>query len=218
MQPSDVAVLYEACTSAALRRREQAYRDLGRLLYRVAWARVRGDPRLHHLAEDCTQEALVTIWKHLEAGRGPDKPASFVAWSTTIVVNKVREAIRRLSPAPEVRRAKRVALNLLTSLDAPAVGDRSTPAAVTTAAGEDIEDAMAYRAIRDLVREIQTIPEISANSRIVLLKGFIEGWDDDELAALLGTTKPNVHVIRCRDLAKLRAAEGFIGRLRAFYA
>jgi len=216
-QAVDARQLYEACQSPELRAREAAYRELGRLLYPIAWRRVKDDPRLHHLAEDCTQETLVTVWRQLEAGRGPDRPESFVSWCATIVVNKLREALRRLNPAPELRRSKRIAQSRIISLDASEGEDEPALAETTPDDAPGAEEAIVYREIRDLVREIQSIPEISEQSRIVLLRGFVEGWDDAELAELLHTTKANVHVIRCRDLAKLRALPRYIERLRRFY-
>ncbi len=217
MEAADARALCAACQSTDPRQREQAFRQLGRLLYPIAWRRVQGDPRLHHLAEDCTQETMVTVWQHLDAGRGPDRPESFVSWCATIVVNKVREELRRLNPTPEVRRSKRIALSRMVSLDAPTDEGEATLAETTPDEAPGAEDLAAYREIRDLVREIQTIPDISESSRTVLLRGFIEGCDDAELAEHLHTSKSNVHVIRCRDLAKLRAAPGFVDRLREHY-
>ena len=54
-------------------------------------------------------------------------------------------------------------------------------------------------------------------SRRVLLEGYIGGLDDDELAASLGTSRANVHVIRHRDLAKLRRVDDYMRRLAAWY-
>jgi len=217
MDAVEVRELYQACLAPGLRERELAFQRLGRLLYPIAWRQVKDDSHLQHLAEDCTQEALVIIWQRLGKGRGPDRPDRFVSWCAAIVVNKVREEVRRLNPTPAVRRAKRVGLGQLVSLDAPATEER--PALAETAARDapSADDAVAYAAIRDLVREIRTIPEISEQSRTVLLKGFIEGWDDADLAELLGTTRANVHVIRCRDLAKIREVPAFMDRLRAWY-
>jgi transcriptional regulator len=52
---------------------------------------------------------------------------------------------------------------------------------------------------------------------VVLARGFLEGVEDEELADLLGTTRANVHVIRCRDLAKLREDESFLAQLSELY-
>ena len=76
---------------------------------------------------------------------------------------------------------------------------------------------MAYAEIHALLGEIRSIASVSERSRTVLLRGFLEGWEDEELAEHLGTNKRNVHVIRCRDLAKLRQDAAYMRRLRRHY-
>ena len=61
-----------------------------------------------------------------------------------------------------------------------------------------------------MVRESR---DLSEASRTVLIKGYLEGWDDAELAEHLGTTRGNVHVLRCRGLARLRAHGAFMDQL-----
>lgn len=192
---------------------------LGRWLYRALWRHVQGDPRLDHLAADCAQDALVTIWRQLQDGRGPDQPESFIGWSVRIATNKLVDELRKLEPSPRVNRSKRVALSQQVRLDeAESPDGRSLAERITDTAAPALEDRMAYVELHALLGEIHRIRAVSANSKTVLLKGFLEGWDDDELADHLGTTARNVHVIRCRDLAKLRQEGDFMGRLRRFFA
>ena len=52
---------------------------------------------------------------------------------------------------------------------------------------------------------------IEANPRarkqlLAVAMKYLEEWDDEEIAAALGTTVANVHVLRSRGLAKLRVA------------
>jgi RNA polymerase sigma factor (sigma-70 family) len=219
MDKNRSSALYDACLEPSRRTRRNAYRQLGRFLHDVAWRRVAGDPRLHHLAEESMQEALLTIWRALEEERGPDDRERFLAWAATIVVNKVREGIRRLEPRGAVRRTKRVALSRQRSLDAPprpgipSLGETLPDDDAAT----DSETAIAAAAIRDLVAEIATIEAVSERSRLVLLEGFLGGLDDAALSQKLGTSRSNVHVIRSRDLGKLRAEADFMARLAAFY-
>jgi RNA polymerase sigma factor (sigma-70 family) len=218
----DARALHAACLSASHSERRAGYRRLGSLLHDIAWRRVAGDPRLHHLAEESMQEALLTIWRALERGRGPDAPERFVAWAATIVVNKVREGIRRLEPRGAPGRTKRVALSRQRSLDAPAregeatLGERLVDENAT--GGEAAFESVGVHAeMRELVADIVRVETVSEASRRVLLLGYIEGFDDADLAEHLGTTRANVHVIRSRDLAKLRAAVDFMARLRGLY-
>lgn len=214
MDDSEALALYRACAFGTRSEQVAAFERLGRLLYEIAWRRVRDDPRLEHLAEDCMQEALVTIWRRLQAGQGPDRPASFIHWAATIVLNKLREEIRRLDPATAVRPAKRVALRLQTSLDAPETPEGLPLVETLPDRGAGPEELLQRQELIRLLDEIRTTTAISEPSRIVLLKGYIEGWEDAELAEFLATTTANVHVIRCRDLAKLRRQPEFMRRLQ----
>ncbi len=168
------------------------------------------------------QEALEAIWRALEADRGPDAPERFVAWSAMIVVNKLREAIRRLEPKGAAGRTRRVALSRQRSLEAPPrPGELPLADRLQDAEGRDAEDELetkeSYARIRDTIGDIAGLDAVSEASRTVLLRGFLEDWDDAALADHLGTTRANVHVIRSRDLAKLRAHPEFMTRLRALY-
>ena len=214
----DAAALYAACRSGSEQERVTAFETLGRALFRIAFARVRGRPELRDVAEDSCQEALVVIWRQLEDGRGPDKPESFVGWAARIAVNKLLDEIRRVEPSSTSARSKRVASSLRTSLDADDSGDgRPLGERIADTEQENVDERLDMAALGDLLLEIHVIPDVSESSRIVLMKGFLEGLDDVELAELLGTSRPNVHVIRCRDLAKLRANEDFASRLRALH-
>ncbi len=211
----DAVRLLEGCRSDELATRTAAFERLGALLHRIALARLRARPQL---AEDCAQEALVTIWRHLEAGRGPDDPRRFVSWSARIVVNKVLDAVRQREPGTGSRRGKRVAQSKQSSLDATH-GDDGRSLGETLAA--DLPEADERAAIVDLRRAIDSlagVPGVSERSRVVLSRGFLEGLEDEELAALLGTTRANVHVIRCRDIAKLREDPSFMDRIGALHA
>ncbi|MCE7939295.1 hypothetical protein DCC79_15915 [bacterium] len=219
---ADAGRLYAACVSPREAERVEAFETLGRWLYRALWRHVQGDPRLDHLAADCAQDALVTIWEQLAAGRGPEQPASFLGWSVRIATNKLVDEMRKLEPTPRVNRSKRVALSQQVRLDVPeaeggadgrTLGDR-----IADAAAPALEDRMAYVELHALLNEIHRIRSVSANSKTVLLNGFLDGWDDAELAEHLATSARNVHVIRCRDLAKLRQEGDFMQRLRRFFA
>lgn len=217
MNEIESAQLLARCQAARLPQREAAFEELGRLLYAVAWRRVAGRPELEHLAEDCMQEALLIVWQRLEAGQGPMAPERFIGWCVTILLNKLREHLRRLEPRGLPGRTMRVGLSRLTSLDAPVGEDGGSLGQRLGDGTDDLETQQAYREIQALVREIGRIDAISEASRRVLLEGYIGGLDDDELAASLGTSRANVHVIRHRDLAKLRRFDDYMRRLAAWY-
>jgi RNA polymerase sigma factor (sigma-70 family) len=211
----DAERLLLSCRSGSEPDRAEAYQQLGEILYRALVPRAGRDPRTRHLAADAAQEALVTVWQHLDAGRGPSRPSSFVSWSVRIAINKLRDAQRRLEPQAKTRVSKRVGLSRQVRIDADtgdeghALAERLADRAATEAAsGPERDD------LREAIMGLQGLTVISENSKTVLLLGYLCDWEDEELAAHLGTTKSNVHVIRCRDLGKLRNDQAFLRRLR----
>ncbi len=215
---SEGRALYEACRSEREAERVAAYEQLGRLLYRLLLPRVRRDPRLEHLAADCSQQALVKVWRSLDADRGPRDPDRFLAWAGRIASNALLDALRRLEPGARVQRSKRVSLSRQVRLDlVREAGDRPLAERLPDESAPDLEARAAYAELHALLGEIRDIESVSERSRIVLTRGFLEDWEDEELADLLGTSRRNIHVIRCRDLAKLRQDRDFMQRLEAQY-
>jgi len=212
-RPPDPEQLLAACLAEDEGTRAAAFQQLGELLYRMLLRRVESDPRTEHLPADCSQEAVVTIWRQLEAGRGPDQPASFIGWSARIALNKLRDAKRRMDPRSEIRRTKRVALRDQVRLDVVDDEGRSAAERLAGQGADEIDDSLAQSALRELMLGIQHLSVISDSSKEVLLQGYLGEVDDAELADMLGTSRSNVHVIRCRDLAKLRRDEEFMRRL-----
>lgn len=181
----------------------------------MLWPRVARDPRLEHLAADCTQEALFKIHQQLSSGRGPEDPDRFLAWAARIAANRLLDQLRLLEPATAAGRARRVALSRQQSLEAaaaeegPSLSDRLADDAAAAP-----PQAAEARALLELLGRIRTVAAVSERSRTVLLRGYLEEWDDEELAQALGTSRGNVHVIRCRDLDKLRGDPDFMAELR----
>ena len=120
--PSDGRTLYNQCRNSGPAQAE-AFQSLGRYLYQVAYNVVRDRSQLHDLAEDCSQEALITIWQSLDGVEDPDR---FLSWAARVVINKVYDACRRLGvgvepePGPDAAapvRRRRVPISKQNSLD-----------------------------------------------------------------------------------------------------
>jgi len=213
----DAAALLDQCRSPAEQERQVAFQTLGRLLYRLLLPRVRDDPRREHLAADSAQEALVVVWQRLSNDQGPAVPASFVSWAARIALNKLLDAQRRLEPVGQARRPRRVALSRQVRLDAAAEADegRALDDRLPDPTTED-GGALAMTAdLRRLILQVGQVAGVSEASKTVLLYGFLADWDDDELAAHLGTSRNNIHVIRCRDLTRVRGDTAFLDHLRS---
>ena len=217
----DSQTLYARCRQEGTAAQATAFQELGVYLYRVAFHLVRGRPELHDLAEECTQEALLTIWRSLDTCQQPE---SFLSWATRIVINKLRDEFRRLglagataaegTAAPPPPRRRRVPLAQLESLSA----NEETPL-LDLLVGQEVTAAERYAQAETrhlLLQGIARHPDLSAASKLVLLRGFLEDRDDGDLAGDLHTSRSNVHTIRCRDLAALRRDAAFVQKLREY--
>jgi len=217
----DSRTLYARCRQEGTSAQATAFQELGAYLYRVAFHLVRGRPELHPLAEECTQEALLTIWRSLDTCQQPER---FLSWATRIVINKLRDEFRRLglvgapaaegAPAAQAPRRRRVPLAQLESLSA----NEETPL-LDLLVGQEVAAAERYEQAETrhlLLQGIARHPDLSAASKLVLLRGFLEDRDDGDLAGDLHTSRSNVHTIRCRDLAALRRDAAFVQKLREY--
>ncbi len=232
----DSNVLYQACRSTDTQERTDAYQQLGEFLLRVAHSRLRSKPDLHPRAQECVQEALVTVWQKLEASDGPDDPERFLSWSASIVIYKVYDMLRRLgyptsSGSPEdsdaaeeaIRRKKRVPKERQESLEQFISYDDGTgvprgerlPDPETVNPEDHIVD---QDSLIELLLGIRDHERLSDDSKEVLMRGFLAGDTDDELAGRLDTSKSNVYVIRSRDLSKLREDDEFMTQLQTYYS
>ncbi len=215
----DPAALLAGCRDRDPGRRRDAYHRLGVFLVRVAGTRLQGRPELAPLAEDCAQEALVSIWRKVEAGQGPDAPERFLGWCAAIAVHKVYDALRRQGHVSGGEHLKRVPPALVASLEALAAGDDRSGEGASGPAIEPADPAAVHpeqaaldrAALVDLVRTVQHHPRLSEHSRRILLQGFLAEATDGELADELGVSRANVQVIRSRNLAKLREPHNGLG-------
>jgi RNA polymerase sigma factor (sigma-70 family) len=229
--------LYQACRSADRAACADAYQQLGEFLLRVALSRLHTKPELSPHAQECAQEALVTIWQKLEAGHGPDHPSQFLSWSAAIVVHKVYDELRRLGyglgsrepdpaestgPAPAAGRTRRVPKQQQESLEQLIDGEDGSaipwvervfdPLAIDPEA-----NVVEREEVVQLLRGIRNHPRLSDSSKEVLMHGFLAGLTDDELATRLDISKSNVHVIRSRNLSKLRDDADFMSQLESHF-
>ena len=216
--PLDGRKLYDACRAGGPAQAE-AFQTLGRYLYQVAYNLVRSRAQLYDLAEECSQEALVTIWQSLD---GVDDPDRFLGWAARVVINKVYDACRRLGvglggeqtaedAAAQAARRRRVPLGKQNSLDEIRESGGQLLDVVADLFEATPEARFARREMLDLLTEgIARHPGLSDQSKIVLIRGFLNDWDDGMLAATLKTTRSNVHTIRSRDLGHLRDDPTFL--------
>lgn len=185
--------LYAACRREGSDGQADAYRQLFRELYRVAYGMLRARPDGEALAADCAQAALIKVHRSLEQCR---EPAMFRAWAAQIARRTVLDALRR--PA-QTRRAP---------LD-------QHEAALAAPPPEPPSD------LRGLLLDAVRRGPLSERSRRVIIGRFFDEQPDEALAAqearLAGEAvlPSHVQVTRAKNIAKLRGDAGLLERLRA---
>jgi RNA polymerase sigma factor (sigma-70 family) len=198
----DVQDLYRRCCSDDLTDCNSAFQELGRFLLRIANSRVKSQPYLAPMTEDCVQKALVIVWQKLHSDNGPDRVEWFLTWCASIVIHLVLDELRK------VRRSHADSLDELVENDeallAQPAGPSPTPDNFTFETADDRAQFVAL---------IQNHPYLSADAKLVLLHGYLLDLDDEELARQLGKSRTTVRVLRFRGLKTLRDDKAFMTKL-----
>jgi RNA polymerase sigma factor (sigma-70 family) len=188
MHTNDNLSLYEACRAG----RAEGYEALWPSLYRVAYAMLRALPDADEAAADCAQLALVKVHRTIESCRMPE---AFHAWAMQILRRTVLDEFRR----PE--RRHRAAMP----------EENHAALAITPPQSDDLAD---------VVQQMLAAAPLSERSRRVVVGRYFAERNDEDLAAaeavLTGeAVRPShIQVTRAKNLAKLRADEELIARLR----
>lgn len=150
------------------------------LVYRTAY-RVLGEGAS---AEDATQDAFVSAYKHLRGYRG----GSFKAWLLRIVTNACYDQLRAKQRRPT------------SSLDAMLIDPDNPAPGADRAAPESPQDYAERQELGDAIqRGLATLPP---DQRVTLVLTDIEGFSYDEVAAATGA---NLGTVKSR-LSRARAA------------
>ncbi len=195
-------LLHNACCSEDKRVCNAAYQRLGEYLLRMALSRLRTQPHLAYLAEEVTQQALMTIWQKLKDGRGPDNPAWFMSWCGGIVIHKLLDEQRKLGRSPLELLGSPGDDDLTPHLELPDV-DAVAPE----------EYALENETQSELVSLIQEHPRLNPDIKVVLLHGYLLDRNDSELAEQLRLEAVTIRVLRFRGLRTLRGDPEFMKKV-----
>jgi RNA polymerase sigma-70 factor (ECF subfamily) len=158
----------------------QLVRAYQALVYRTA-LRVLGESAA---AEDATQDAFISAFKHLRDYRG----GSFKAWLLRIVTNACYDQLRAKQRRPTA------------SLDALLIDPDEPAPGIDRAAPESPQEFAERRELGSVIqRGLATLPP---DQRITLVLTDIEGFSYDQVAAATGT---NLGTVKSR-LSRARAA------------
>jgi RNA polymerase sigma factor (sigma-70 family) len=128
-------------------------------------------------AEDVMQEAFLSAFKNIDSFR---EEVSFGAWLKRIVVNRSLDALKK----------RRVAM---------------TPIEDERLAIADELEPVDYESMAQKVAEIkQLIAQMPENYRVLITLHLIEGYDHDEIAAILGMNNGAVRTGYSRARQKLQ--------------
>jgi RNA polymerase sigma factor (sigma-70 family) len=189
--------LFADCANEGSPAQAAAFAELWPVLYRIAYAMLARQTDADALAADCTQAALIKIYRNLARC---ESPARFRAWCGQIVRRTVIDELRRPALA---RRA---------ALPADEAGAPTTPPI-------ELNESADLRSM--LVAAIAAAP-LSERSRRVVLGRFFEEQVDEALAQAESALSDqpvlpsHVQVTRAKNLAKLRADSSLVARLREF--
>jgi RNA polymerase sigma factor (sigma-70 family) len=200
----DVHELHRRCCSREPHVANAAFQQLGQYLLRIAYRQISSQPHLAHIAEDSSQQALVTIWKKLSDGNGPDHVEWFLTWCASIVIHKVLDELRKLSKSRTDSLEEH-----LDNHPVPPPQLHTSHASAPDVVAMEVEDRTHF------VNLILNHPRLSAEAKIVLLRGYLLELDDEELAQQLGKSRSTIRVIRHRGLQLLRDDQEFMRSISA---
>lgn len=168
-------------------RQEEALKHLRESILRVIHAYILrhhiGRPgfpaqEAYHLAQDCTQEALLIVLKNLNTFRGESR---FTTWAYQVAIRVVLGELRH-------RRWKEV------SLDRSQVGEDLPAWPIEDTKSPDPERALqqvqAWEILKGIIEN-----DLTPRQRSVLVANVFQGMPLDEVAEWLGTNRDNVYKI-----------------------
>lgn len=136
--------------------------------------RIMGD---YHYAEDVVQEAFIKAFEHIQTFRGDAEPG---AWLKRIVINESLQWLRKSKRYETDREPKEDSIMLHNEKD-------------DMFSNETLREALA-----------QALLKLKPNYRTVISLHYIEGYDLQETAEIMGISYANVRTMLSRAKQKLR--------------
>ncbi len=198
-------VLYAACAETGSPRQRRAFDELARHLYRTALFKTHDI----QIAEDCAQQALFRIWRHLEQCRAP---GSFLNWCNLILLNTIREHFR--AQLKHARVGERELWLIIAINPSDASPDDGAPSQDWADCADDstsaeFEDVLHADLRQQLVDAIRAELKNETHAQVIV-ELFLNDKSFSQVAEQLRTTPGNIQVIKSRALARLRGSEEMI--------
>ncbi len=193
-------VLCEACRSSETSRRDLGFENLKFYLEEVLARAFKSTWWwTDDLKAETLQQTLVEIFNVLRRGtEGPSQPAAFLKWARVILFRQLSRCFR------QVQRADWLSL------------DAQDEAVLSTLVDEDDVDPLDTVLHIEFQEELKKVISTLKNEqyREVLLKTFLAGLEESELAANWQVRVRDIYLWRCRALQALRKQPGVVQALR----
>jgi RNA polymerase sigma factor (sigma-70 family) len=200
-----------ACRADGTLRQRRAFTELHCYLYPIALYRANHDP---YLAEESTQEALFSVWQHLDQVRDP---GSFARWAGAIVSNEVKKQIKKLAQKVVEDKSEEVTWRRKEILVTDLWVRRGVEDAGTAMRGMGDRPELSTNQEPKMTKEMRARIEAalrrclrSKQQQTVIIGLFLDQKSFKEVADALGTTPQNVSVLKSRALKRLRKCEEFL--------
>jgi len=188
-------IWHAACAESGTPRQEQAFKELHKQLYSVAYRVVHKN---QDLAEESAQEALLIIYKKLSQ---VNDPGTFLSWMNVIVRRKAIEILKRENKRPEISEID------ITGPD----GSDKKGSTIERVIEPDGPRRIEREDIRASFREvIKRCLKGSKEGAKVIIRLFLEQRSVKQVADELDKKPSNIHTIKHRAQNSLRKCKDFV--------
>ena len=202
---------HAACGAEGTLRQRRAFTELLRYLYPIALYRAKYD---QYLAEESTQEALISVWQHLDQVKDP---GSFARWAGTIVSRQVKAKFREQARKVVEEESGEVTWQFKEILVTDLWVHRGVEGTGTAMRGIGNRPELPANQGPKMTKEMRARIEAalrrclrSKRQQAVIIGLFLDEKGFKEVADALGTTLQNVSVLKSRALKRLRECEDFL--------
>jgi RNA polymerase sigma factor (sigma-70 family) len=202
---------HAACGDNGTLRQRRAFMELHRYLYSIALYCAKHDL---YLAEGSTQEALLSVWQHLDQVQDP---GSFARWAGAIVSNEVKQQFKKLVRKVVEDESGEVRWQPKEILVADLGVYRGVEDAGTAMRGMGNRPELSTNQGPKMTEEMRARIEVALRrclpgkrQQAVIIGLFLDQKSFKEVADALGTTPQNVSVLKSRALKRLRECEDFL--------
>lgn len=193
--------LYQASGEDGTLRQRRAFEEIGQHIQGVAF-RYEHNPAVVQI---CVQRTLEITW---EKRKQVEQPGSFLGWVGTVVYYEIKGYWKKR------QRRKEIPMSQLSPSGATEVDDSALERFWEKLASipPPDDEIISHELREQLWAEVQQVFADNRRYEAVIVGYFLYELSTVALAEILQTSVSNIHVLKCRALARLRTDEQFIRR------